>query len=412
MDAANTFSAEILITIFKYLSALDLVQCRGVNRNWNAIAADNLTWSDKLRERWREWPLIRQLPSHLNYMKLYETRFRLDARRKKNKYRRNFLSLSYPVESLCCHGDRIATGSAQYDIISIWDVHTGRLIQALNHKWPQDGILPTTTGSTVRGITCLQFDTELLISGASDGTVIIWSMKSYTPLKYFANGNGPVYEIRMDSRAVAWMYAPNNLKVVGRGALEYPVWYDLAPDDLTSFDIHHPFLVIYHQYGEHELCLLKTGGEIRRWRVQVQTQQRSTATRPQIKRLRFNGDGTKILSAIDSTLYTLDTQTGHCGISKGQCRTCEMEVSDNRFFTREESYLNHDNQHMLTVWDLNVPSSAHKITMNDSDIVKAIGISNCIVAVSSQDRNGGYGLTILSFVYELDATYLRYFADL
>ena len=100
----------------------------------------------------------------------------------------------------------------------MWDIHTGACIKTLGYGQnnndqgselvpaPGNGIAGVRSSSRVEyhraSVLCLQFDEEILVSGSSDYTCIIWSLPSYTPIKRLRHHTAGVLDVCFDTKHI------------------------------------------------------------------------------------------------------------------------------------------------------------------------------------------------------------------
>lgn len=126
-----------------------------------------------------------------------------------------------PIQRLVLMGfgysEKIITGSRD-QTIKVWDIHTGICIRTLGHgrshshdlssliPVPGNGIAGARSSSTFEyhraSVLCLQFDDEILVSGSSDFTCIIWSLPSYTPIKRLRHHTAGVLDVCFDKKHI------------------------------------------------------------------------------------------------------------------------------------------------------------------------------------------------------------------
>ena len=75
--------------------------------------------------------------------------------------------------------EKIITGSRDRTI-RVWDISTGRCIKIVGGGH-DDESTPNAIGYHKGSILCLQFDANILVTGSSDHTCIIYSLPSFTP---------------------------------------------------------------------------------------------------------------------------------------------------------------------------------------------------------------------------------------
>ena len=115
------------------------------------------------------------------------------------------------------YSQKIITGSRD-QTIKVWDIHTAACIKTLGygHTETPTALVPAP-GNAIAGartssistaehhsasVLCLQFDDEILVSGSSDHTCIIWSLPSYTPLQRLRHHTAGVLDVCFDKKHI------------------------------------------------------------------------------------------------------------------------------------------------------------------------------------------------------------------
>lgn len=107
---------------------------------------------------------------------------------------------------------KIITGSRD-KTIRIWDISTGECLRVLGHgsrsstssaASGNDIAAPRLSSSDYHraSVLCLQFDEEILVSGSSDYTCIVWSIHTYTPLMRLAHHTAGVLDVCFDKKYI------------------------------------------------------------------------------------------------------------------------------------------------------------------------------------------------------------------
>lgn len=141
--------------------------------------------------------------------------------------------LSGHTDSVYCvqfDEEKIITGSRDRTI-RVWDINTMQCIRVIGGKAqkPHPGPKPLRTvdyphfhcavasvNGTVYGnsifetpndmhdasILCLQYDSEILVTGSSDSTLIVWDIKTYKPIRRLHDHTGGVLDVALDAKHI------------------------------------------------------------------------------------------------------------------------------------------------------------------------------------------------------------------
>lgn len=111
-----------------------------------------------------------------------------------------------------CYSKKIITGSRD-KTIRIWDISTGECIRVLGQgsRFSSPPLIANTDIAAPHmsspdyhraSVLCLQFDDEILVSGSSDYTCIVWSVHTYTPLMRLAHHTAGVLDVCFDKKYI------------------------------------------------------------------------------------------------------------------------------------------------------------------------------------------------------------------
>lgn len=90
---------------------------------------------------------------------------------------------------------KVITGSRDRTI-RIWDIKTGECTQILSSSPPAPFEPPQDFHTA--SVLCLQFDKQILVTGSSDNTCIVWSLPSYMPLSRLTHHTAGVLDVCFD----------------------------------------------------------------------------------------------------------------------------------------------------------------------------------------------------------------------
>ncbi|KAI0383003.1 WD40 repeat-like protein [Hypomontagnella monticulosa] len=243
-DFITMLPSELAIQILSQLDATQLATASRVSRSWYLMVQDQHIWRNSfLREKTSTYassspiqpgsgsgvPLIR--PKN-DWLKIYKAREELDQRWKIGKKARA-VYLNGHMDSVYCQQfdeNKVITGSRD-KTIRIWDMHTlqCRLIigppDVVNDTSllfdaagdPTHYALYTDNRQTVSSvpvtvsfpihhsasILCLQYDDDILVTGSSDSTCIVYSVRSgYRPVRRLEFHTAAVLDLAFDDKYI------------------------------------------------------------------------------------------------------------------------------------------------------------------------------------------------------------------
>ncbi|KAH9519421.1 hypothetical protein Btru_075494 [Bulinus truncatus] len=160
-DIVGLLPKKLALKILAHLSVGELLVASVVSKRWHRLADSNILWRGKCKEVTIHVPV----PSKPNWKRVFCDNFHLRYNWDNARFKTvELVGHAQSVQCVTCHGDLVATGSADQTIM-IWDINTGEVEQIL-------------TGHS-KGVWCLQFFTRhLLISGSFDGTIRMWNLRT------------------------------------------------------------------------------------------------------------------------------------------------------------------------------------------------------------------------------------------
>lgn len=193
MDPLHHLPSEILLEIFSYIFHSDVISCMQVCKSWSAFASSNRVWKNQYYKD-KIWSTVADLPSDLNWIALYQTRYQLDRRWEKAQVTAQALP-GHSDSVYCVEFDQkyILTGSRDRTI-KVWDAATTKLLKTL----PDQNSNYVHTGSVL----CLTTDDRIMVSGSSDSSCIVWDLKKYKPVIQVYRHNQGVLDLSMDENHI------------------------------------------------------------------------------------------------------------------------------------------------------------------------------------------------------------------
>ncbi|KAI1304349.1 quinon protein alcohol dehydrogenase-like superfamily [Xylaria venustula] len=244
VDFISELPQELSVQILAYLDATQLGVASQVSRLWNRVIQDQYIWRQSfLREKTHTYatslpiqpgvgagvPSLR--PGH-DWQKIYQAREELDRQWKIGTQARA-VYLNGHLDSIYClqfDENKIITGSRD-KTIRIWDMRTlqcrlvigppevvnetsilfdpnGKPIHYAssidNHR--SNPSVPVTVSFPIHhkaSILCLQYDDEILVTGSSDSTCIVYSVKSgYRPVRRLQCHTAAVLDLAFDDKHI------------------------------------------------------------------------------------------------------------------------------------------------------------------------------------------------------------------
>ena len=248
-DPVTILPIEIMEHVLTYLDAFSLLQAELVSHLWNDRANSAHVWRPAFQ---RKFNTNNKLPTYSSrsapamglgkrdrrqhWKQMYHVRHKLAQRWKDGQACAIYLN-GHKDSVYCVQFDehKIITGSRD-QTIRVWDAHTYQCIKVIGapaHPSPQHqqhpaafnpplsptSLHPFCSINTVTrdpqnlnvgqsplfhraSILCLQFDDEIMVSGSSDHSAIVWSMKTYNPIQRLHGHNAGVLDVCFDDQYV------------------------------------------------------------------------------------------------------------------------------------------------------------------------------------------------------------------
>lgn len=236
-DPTSVLATELLESIFSLLDARSLLDAGLVSRKWREVSQSQATWRWLFVEKFGVKNPV-HLPHNLkvpglgkkapgqNFKKMFKVRTLIDNRWENGKAAAIYLN-GHQDSVYCVQFDehKIVTGSRD-NTIRVWDAHTYQCVRKLgppsnprerqhverNPVDPQgvrpffradvcspDPIAPPLAQWHQASVLCLQYDDEILVTGSSDFTCLVWSIKdNYKPLFRLIGHQAGVLDVCID----------------------------------------------------------------------------------------------------------------------------------------------------------------------------------------------------------------------
>ncbi|KAI1417677.1 WD40 repeat-like protein [Hypoxylon sp. FL1857] len=243
-DFITELPPELAVQILSYLDAAQLATASRVSKLWYGMVQDQHVWRQSfLREKTNTYATshpvqpgtgsgVPSIRPENDWQKIYKAREELDKRWKIGKQARAVF-LNGHMDSVYCQQfdeNKIITGSRD-KTIRIWDMHTLQcrliigppdvvndtsvLFDPTGHPthyalFPDDRRVNPSVPVTVSfpthhsaSILCLQYDDEILVTGSSDSTCIVYSVRSgYRPVRRLRFHTAAVLDLAFDDKHI------------------------------------------------------------------------------------------------------------------------------------------------------------------------------------------------------------------
>ncbi|KAK8874041.1 quinon protein alcohol dehydrogenase-like superfamily [Apiospora arundinis] len=244
VDFISRLPFELAIQVLSYLGASHLAAASRVSKTWGDVAKDQQIWRDSfLREKTTTFATGAPVPAGMglgvpriqpgsDWQKIYRAKHELEKKWKEgNKARPIYLNGHF--DSIYClqfDESKIITGSRD-KTIRIWDMRTFecRLVIGPPEVVNDTSVLfdangrpthytsgpdaerahesfPATVSFPIHhkaSILCMQYDDGILVTGSSDGTCIVYNIKSgYRPVRRLEHHTAAVLDLAFDDKHI------------------------------------------------------------------------------------------------------------------------------------------------------------------------------------------------------------------
>ena len=377
-DPTIVLATELQESIFKLLDADTLMAASLVSQRWKRTCESQAVWREVFLSKYgvkQPNPFLRtrcvpglgrNMPGQ-DYKKLFQIRTQIDKRWQRGQAAAIYLN-GHKDSVYCVQFDehKIITGSRD-NTIRVWDAHTYQCIKKLGPRNnprerlqldrpavepsgvlpffkadvsspdPAGGLLPHWHQASVL---CLQYDDEILVTGSSDFTCLVWSInEDYMPRFRLAGHTAGVLDVCIDGRYIITCSKDTTIKV-----------WDRATGELLRTLKGHKGPVNAVQARGNLLASASGDGMSKLWRLEdgmcikeFQSKDRGLAC------VEFSEDGRTIFAGgNDQVIYEYDTVTGRrVRELKGHTnlvRSLHLDSANSRIISG--SY-----DHSIKVWD-------------------------------------------------------------
>ncbi|GAB0137906.1 hypothetical protein EsDP_00006158 [Epichloe bromicola] len=243
VDFVSSLPTELAIHVLAHLDAATLAKSSRVSRQWHNVIINQHVWREScLRETTSTYAtsqpvqpntgmgIPKILPTN-DWKKVYQAKVDLNHRWREGKARPVYLN-GHTDSIYCLQFDEFKIVSGSRDkTIRIWDMHSleCKLVigppEVVNGSslladgegnpshfaaGPDNGRTATSVPNTVSfpehhkaSILCLQYDDEILVTGSSDATCIVYDVKAgYKPIRRLRHHSAAVLDLAFDKKHI------------------------------------------------------------------------------------------------------------------------------------------------------------------------------------------------------------------
>ncbi|KIW50027.1 hypothetical protein PV05_11651 [Exophiala xenobiotica] len=377
-DPASVLATELVESVLSFLDVESLIQASLVSRKWHDLCQSQAVWrrifhgeyGSKAQAKSSNVPLAAGLGKNTpgqDYRKLFKVRTLIDKRWRNGEAAAIYLN-GHKDSVYCAQFDehKIITGSRD-NTIRVWDAHTYQCIRKLgppnNPREKQQlasvavepkGVLPFFKADVSSpdpvspqmpmwhqaSVLCLQYDDEILVTGSSDFSCLVWSVKdNYKPIFRLIGHHAGVLDVCIDKHRIITCSKDTTIKV-----------WDRFTGHLIKTLVGHRGPVNAVQVRGNLLASASGDGMSKLWRLEdgvcikeFQSKDRGLAC------VEFSDNGRTIFAGgNDQVIYEYDTITGNrIRELKGHrdlVRSLHLDSANSRIISG--SY-----DHSIKVWD-------------------------------------------------------------
>ncbi|EOA90053.1 hypothetical protein ACJQWK_07968 [Exserohilum turcicum] len=348
IDPFQRLPAELVTTVLSNLDAASLVRAERVSRSWNEHAASPHVWRNVFLRKHEPEVHVSPAPIQMgglgtgkmaggnpapaqDWKKMFEARATIDARWKTGAPAAIYLN-GHTDSVYCCQFDenKAITGSRDRTI-RVWDLETYKCIKVYggpNHRptantpppmeeRPERVISHASMNGTPAGndiytvpadyhdasILCLQYDSEIMVTGSSDYTCIVWDItgEEYVPMYRLRGHEAGVLDVCLDDKYIISCSKDAMIKVWDRKTGNCLRTLKGHRGPVNAVQLRGNFLVSASGDGVAKLWNLETGVSIK----DFPSEDRGLAA------VEFSDDAKYVLAGgNDHVVYKFDASTG------------------------------------------------------------------------------------------------------
>jgi F-box and WD-40 domain protein 1/11 len=366
-DPVRVLPVEIVEQILCYLDPKTLVRTERVCRDWRFRAKSRHVWRQVFQREYnvagafgsrsRHGPQPAQgvgkgVPDQ-DWQKMYLVRRRIDQRWADGSAAAIYLN-GHKDSVYCVQFDehKIITGSRDRTI-RVWDTHTFQCVQKIGPPGHASGSISVPDSSTIyppgafyiqntsstdpsggfaphdyhdASILCLQYDEDIMVTGSSDHTAIVWSIReNYQPICRLRGHTAGVLDVCIDERYIVTCSKDASICVWDRGTCELIKKLTGHRGPVNAVQMRSNLLASASGDGMAKLWNLTDGLCVK----EFSSKDRGLAC------VEFSEDGRSILAGgNDQVIYEYDTNTGDLVRElighKGLVRSLHLDSGNNR----------------------------------------------------------------------------------
>ncbi|KAL9091054.1 MAG: hypothetical protein Q9165_004981 [Trypethelium subeluteriae] len=368
-DFVRDLPAELGENILSCLDAQSLTNIERVNKCWQQAARSRHIWRNLFLSEYGHNPHpVREplLPVGAAGIGRREPqkdwRLMYKARKEIERNWRNgngsAIYLSGHTDSVYCvqfDNEKLITGSRDRTI-RVWDLHNYQCLKVVGgpssqptepHKYQKvvDGytvfkapcVNGTAYGNAIfhaprdfhsASVLCLQYDSEIMVTGSSDNTCIVWDVKTFQPIRRLFRHSAGVLDICFDDKHI--ISCSKDASII--------VW-DRATGNVVRTLLGHRGPVNAVQLRGNLLVSASGDGVARLWNIESGSCVREFASRDRgLAAVEFSDDARFVLAGgNDQVIYKFDARTGDLvGTYKGHealVRSLFLDTRNNRIIS-------------------------------------------------------------------------------
>ncbi|KAK8219612.1 WD40-repeat-containing domain protein [Phyllosticta paracitricarpa] len=342
MDFVALFPREIAEQVFSFLDAASLTTCERVSRSWSVHASSRHVWRTVFTRRYGQRIHVDPPPLQMggvgagsvrpnqDWKKMYNIRKTIERRWSSSRPAAIYFN-GHTDSVYCCQfdEDKIITGSRDRTI-RVWDLKTYKCLRVIggpdsrpqpNTPQPlevkrvytehnQPSVNGTPEGQAIfhqpkfyheASILCLQFDDEIVVTGSSDSSCIVWDIKTWEPKWQLRAHDAGVLDVCFDSRYIVSCSKDNHICIWDRNTGELIKKLHGHRGPVNAVQMRGDLLVSASGDGAAMLWNLKTGVLVK----ELRSGDRGLAA------VEFSDDAKYVLAGgNDQTVYKFDVATG------------------------------------------------------------------------------------------------------